>query len=263
MKDQAFTLRAMMDYKDQRSRLRSESLNLSSSGAWVVPEWFEGVEGVLLNVGRQLSERQALELEFGREAMGWIKTWPGDWIHHAHHSVIQITDRFRIKLCFHDRIQPGLTGASETVSSFAKIRVLDLSDVAELNINQLSMFILGENRGGLRATHDKILELYKQNPQKYEIALAVNSVTSGKEGLAVFQELSIMLAQVSDIRLSYLGHIEEFSRITKSIRKQKFLIELYPGAPVCACLELLSKHYLAWSRQSDIAEIETHCDLME
>jgi MinD-like ATPase involved in chromosome partitioning or flagellar assembly len=75
--------------------------------------------------------------------------------------------------------------------------------------------------------------------------VAVNQVTDGRHGLAMFQKLKEVAARFTDAELEYIGHCPRDEKIMMSVLKRKILIDLDDGAPSVACLELIAKRIIA------------------
>lgn len=90
-----------------------------------------------------------------------------------------------------------------------------------------------------------LIKLLRKHSGVRRFSVAVNQVTDGRHGLAVFQKLKDVAARFTDAELEYLGHCTRDEKIMMSVMKRKILIDLDEGAPSVACLELLAKRLSA------------------
>jgi flagellar biosynthesis protein FlhG len=71
--------------------------------------------------------------------------------------------------------------------------------------------------------------------------LIVNQMKDADEGLDVYQKLTMVSNRYLDISIDYLGGIQFDKRMYESIRRQKAMVELYPGGKVSAAFESLAQ----------------------
>jgi len=76
--------------------------------------------------------------------------------------------------------------------------------------------------------------------EKY-FRLIVNSVKDEKEGKEVFKKLSVAADRFLDISIDYLGYIPFDESVTKAVRQQKALVELYPSSKAGRSFAALAK----------------------
>ncbi|HUU50533.1 MAG TPA: MinD/ParA family protein [Nitrospinota bacterium] len=76
--------------------------------------------------------------------------------------------------------------------------------------------------------------------EKY-FRLIVNSVKDEKEGKEVFKKLSVAADRFLDISIDYLGSIPFDESVTKAVRQQKALVELYPSSKAGRSFAALAK----------------------
>jgi flagellar biosynthesis protein FlhG len=76
--------------------------------------------------------------------------------------------------------------------------------------------------------------------EKY-FRLIVNSVKDEKEGKEVFKKLSVAADRFLDISIDYLGYIPFDESVTKAVRQQKALVELYPSSKAGRSFAVLAK----------------------
>lgn len=70
--------------------------------------------------------------------------------------------------------------------------------------------------------------------------LVVNSVATENEALETYQKLTIVSTRFADVSIDFLGSIPLDKRFSDSVRKQKTLVELFPGSePALAFAELV------------------------
>jgi flagellar biosynthesis protein FlhG len=72
--------------------------------------------------------------------------------------------------------------------------------------------------------------------------LIVNLAANSEEAREVFRQLSLVVDRFLDITLEYLGHILTDNNITKSVRKQKIVTEIFPDSEASKCFETLAKN---------------------
>lgn len=71
--------------------------------------------------------------------------------------------------------------------------------------------------------------------------LLVNMVSTEQEGLEVYRQLELVTHRFLDIEIEYLGAILFDDKITKGIKRQKLISELYPGSKASRCFVDLAK----------------------
>lgn len=71
--------------------------------------------------------------------------------------------------------------------------------------------------------------------------LLVNQAASDQEGREIFRQLNMVAERFLDISVEYLGCILFDEKVTKSIRRQKIVLELYPDSPASRCFGMLAK----------------------
>lgn len=95
-----------------------------------------------------------------------------------------------------------------------------------------------------------LIKFLKRRGGASRVSVIVNQVTDGREGLLIFQKLRDVAVKFLDVQLEYLGHCPYDEKFAQSILKRKILLDLYPGAPSVASLELLAKRlkskHLGW-----------------
>ena len=71
--------------------------------------------------------------------------------------------------------------------------------------------------------------------------LMVNMVSRPEEGREVFRQLQIVTDRFLDITIEYLGYVLFDRRVTKGVKNQKIVSELYPDTPVSRCFTDISR----------------------
>ncbi len=75
--------------------------------------------------------------------------------------------------------------------------------------------------------------------------LAVNLVRDPDEGLEIFQRLTMVSNRYLDISIDYLGGIPFDKRMYEAIRRQKPMVDLFPGGKTSVALEGLARSLAA------------------
>lgn len=71
--------------------------------------------------------------------------------------------------------------------------------------------------------------------------LLVNMVSSEQEGLEVYRQLELVTHRFLDIEIEYQGCVLYDEKVTKGIKRQKLISELFPGAKASRCFVDLAK----------------------
>jgi flagellar biosynthesis protein FlhG len=71
--------------------------------------------------------------------------------------------------------------------------------------------------------------------------LLVNMTTRPEEGREVFRQLHLVTDRFLDITSDYLGCILYDDKVTKGIKNQKIVSELYPDTPASRCFRDLAR----------------------
>jgi flagellar biosynthesis protein FlhG len=69
----------------------------------------------------------------------------------------------------------------------------------------------------------------------------VNMVSRPEEGREVFRQLQIVTDRFLDITIEYLGYVLFDRKVTKGVKNQKIVSELYPDTPVSRCFTDISR----------------------
>ncbi len=80
----------------------------------------------------------------------------------------------------------------------------------------------------------------KHNQKKFQ--LIINSVKSEREALEIYRRLTDVVDRfLSHVSLEYFGYILYDENVTRSVRQQKLVVDLYPHSPVSQCILRLSE----------------------
>ena len=71
--------------------------------------------------------------------------------------------------------------------------------------------------------------------------LIVNMVRRPEEGREVFRQLQIVTDRFLDITIEYLGYVLFDGKVTKGVKTQKIVSELYPDTPASRCFADISR----------------------
>ena len=71
--------------------------------------------------------------------------------------------------------------------------------------------------------------------------LLVNQAASDQEGRDMYRQLNLVAERFLDISVQYFGCVLFDEKVTKSVRQQQILIELYPDSPASKCFGMLAK----------------------
>jgi len=71
--------------------------------------------------------------------------------------------------------------------------------------------------------------------------LLVNQAASDQEGREIYRQLNMVAERFLDISVEYFGCVLFDEKVTKSVRRQKIVLELYPDSPSSKCFGMLAK----------------------
>lgn len=71
--------------------------------------------------------------------------------------------------------------------------------------------------------------------------LLVNQVGNDQEGRDIYRQLNIVTERFLDISVKYFGCVLFDEKVTKSVRRQQMVLELYPDSPASKSLGMLAK----------------------
>ncbi len=80
--------------------------------------------------------------------------------------------------------------------------------------------------------------------------LLVNMVSSPKEGQDVFRQLGLVTDRFLDIHIDYLGCVLYDDKVTKGVKHQRLVSELFPDAKVSRCFSDLARRIVKQSPTS-------------
>ena len=163
------------------------------------------------------------------------------------------------------RILPASSGLSELAELSRDEQVKLFRKLGE--IDQSMDYLLVDTGAGIasnvlrfNATSDEIILIVTPEPTsmtdaysvikilatKYHVRqfnLITNAVESPKEAKAVFERLHKVVHDFLQIKLNYLGFVLKDPMLTKAVRMQKPLLEIYPKSPAGKCFLALAKHW--------------------
>ncbi|MCZ6541815.1 MAG: MinD/ParA family protein [Nitrospinae bacterium] len=83
--------------------------------------------------------------------------------------------------------------------------------------------------------------LFQKHNQK-QFKMIINSVKSEREALGIYRRLTDVVDRfLPHVSLDYLGYILYDENVTRSVRQQKPVVELYPHSQVSQCIHRLSE----------------------
>jgi len=85
-----------------------------------------------------------------------------------------------------------------------------------------------------------LMKLLSTQYHEKRFNLVVNSVRSHEEALEVYEKLAMVANRYLDISIDFLGGIPYDRRMHDSIRKQKVMVDLYPGTKTSNAFEQLA-----------------------
>ena len=91
--------------------------------------------------------------------------------------------------------------------------------------------------------------LFQKHNQK-QFKMIINSVKSEREALGIYRRLTDVVDQfLPHVSLDYLGYILYDENVTRSVRQQKPVVELYPHSQVSQCIHRLSEKIIETRNQ--------------
>lgn len=91
--------------------------------------------------------------------------------------------------------------------------------------------------------------LFQKHNQK-QFKLIINSVKSEREALGIYRRLTDVVDRfLPHVSLDYLGYILYDEHVTRSVRQQKPVVELYPHSQVSQCIHRLSEKIIETRNQ--------------
>ncbi len=102
-------------------------------------------------------------------------------------------------------------------------------------------------------SHTDVYALIKVLHQKHnqkQFQLIINSVKSEREALEIYRRLTDVVDRfLSHVSLDYFGYILYDENVTRSVRQQKPVVELYPHSPVSQCMVRLCEKVIETRNQ--------------
>ncbi len=71
--------------------------------------------------------------------------------------------------------------------------------------------------------------------------LLLNQAASEQEGREIYRQLNLVVERFLDISVKYFGCVLFDEKVTKSVRRQQVVLELYPDSPASKCFGMLAK----------------------
>ncbi len=71
--------------------------------------------------------------------------------------------------------------------------------------------------------------------------LLLNQAASDQEGREIYRQLNLVVERFLDISVKYFGCVLFDEKVTKSVRRQQVVLELYPDSPASKCFGMLAK----------------------
>ena len=91
--------------------------------------------------------------------------------------------------------------------------------------------------------------LFQKHNQK-QFKMIINSVKSEREALGIYRRLTDVVDRLRQhVSLDYLGYILYDENVTRSVRQQKPVVELYPHSQVSQCIHRLSEKIIETRNQ--------------
>ncbi len=76
---------------------------------------------------------------------------------------------------------------------------------------------------------------------KKNFKLLVNLAANSREAYEIFRQLTLVSSRFLDITIDYLGHVLVENKLTKSVKKQRLLCDLYPESAGSKCFFTLAE----------------------
>ncbi len=90
-----------------------------------------------------------------------------------------------------------------------------------------------------------LMKLLSSQYQEKRFNLVVNSVRHGDEALDVYRKLTMVANRYLDISIDFMGGIPFDRKMYESVRRQKVMVEMYPGHKVSQAFERLASTMVA------------------
>lgn len=89
-----------------------------------------------------------------------------------------------------------------------------------------------------------LMKILSKRYSEKHFNLVVNMAASALEGQEVFNQLTVVADRFLDISIKYMGHVLLDKNLTKCVRRQKAVCELFPDTEASKCLTALAKNLL-------------------
>ena len=86
-----------------------------------------------------------------------------------------------------------------------------------------------------------LIKLLYQRHAKKRFRLLVNMVKTQAEAKAVYTRLSQATDHFLNLTIEYIGHVLIDEKVQEAVKRQKPLLELYPGSPASKCLTAVAE----------------------
>jgi len=86
-----------------------------------------------------------------------------------------------------------------------------------------------------------LMKVLSMKYSKKHCKLLVNQVASDQEGREIYRQLNLVTERFLDISVKYFGCVLFDKKVTKSVRRQQIVLELYPDSPASKCFGVLAK----------------------
>jgi flagellar biosynthesis protein FlhG len=159
-------------------------------------------------------------------------------------------------------ILPASSGVQELTQLTREQKVQILTEL-DLLINDMDILLIDTAAGissnvmDFNATAQEIIVVVSPEPTSITDAYAlmkvlslkysekgckllVNMTTRLDEGRDVFRQLHLVTERFLDIRIEYLGSILSDDKVTRGVKNQKIVCELYPNSPASKCFNDLA-----------------------
>ena len=71
--------------------------------------------------------------------------------------------------------------------------------------------------------------------------LLVNQVGNAKEAREIFNHLELITRQFLDVSIQFMGHVLKDDNISKGVRSQKMVSDMYPKSPASECFKVVAQ----------------------
>ncbi len=78
--------------------------------------------------------------------------------------------------------------------------------------------------------------------------LIVNMVSTEKEGKEIFRQLTLVTDRFLDIIVAYCGCIMKDQKVTRCVKLQKLVSEMYPDSISTRCFQMIARKYIDYER---------------